>query len=208
MLASMSEINPGGEMPLVDWSELSVSGLLPSGTVTLLLGDIEGSTRRWESQPGEMTAALARLNQAVSEIIATHDGIRPVEQGEGDSFVAAFARLRRGGGRAGVAARPPCPDPASMTNLSLWYRCRARLPITHCGQTSRLPKAPMPKASRLSRRPRRRSQPPIGGTLAPETMNRIERSLALILGNQMVETIYPRRAYQPSHYSGLAALSS
>ena len=39
-----------------------------------------------------MTAAVARLNQAVSEIIATHDGVRPVEQGEGDSFVAAFAR--------------------------------------------------------------------------------------------------------------------
>ncbi len=69
-----------------------MSGLLPTGTVTLLLADVEGSTRLWESQPGEMTAAVARLNQAVSEIIATHDGVRPVEQGEGDSFVAAFAR--------------------------------------------------------------------------------------------------------------------
>jgi predicted ATPase/DNA-binding CsgD family transcriptional regulator len=39
-----------------------------------------------------MTAAIARLNQTVSEIIVTHDGVRPVEQGEGDSFVAAFAR--------------------------------------------------------------------------------------------------------------------
>ena len=39
-----------------------------------------------------MTAAIARLNQAVSDIIAAHDGVRPVEQGEGDSFVAAFAR--------------------------------------------------------------------------------------------------------------------
>ena len=39
-----------------------------------------------------MTAAVARLNQAVSEIIAAHGGVRPVEQGEGDSFVAAFAR--------------------------------------------------------------------------------------------------------------------
>ena len=28
----------------------------------------------------------------MSEIIAAHDGVRPVEQGEGDSFVAAFAR--------------------------------------------------------------------------------------------------------------------
>src|SRR5271167_2483824 len=92
MLASMSEIDPRADAPLVDWSELSVSGLLPTGTVTLLLADVEGSTRLWESQPTEMTAAVARLNHAVSEIIATNDGVRPVEQGEGDSFVAAFAR--------------------------------------------------------------------------------------------------------------------
>ncbi|HEY4795419.1 MAG TPA: LuxR C-terminal-related transcriptional regulator [Mycobacterium sp.] len=69
-----------------------MSGLLPTGTVTLLLADVEGSTRLWETQPKEMTAALARLNQTVSETIAEHDGVRPVEQGEGDSFVAAFAR--------------------------------------------------------------------------------------------------------------------
>ena len=92
MLASMSEIDPRAEMPLVDWSELSVSGLLPTGTVTLLLADVEGSTRLWETQPKEMTAALARLNSVVSDVIAAHDGVRPVEQGEGDSFVAAFAR--------------------------------------------------------------------------------------------------------------------
>ncbi len=92
MLASMSEIDPRAETPLVNWSDLGVSGLLPTGTVTLLLADVEGSTRLWETQPGEMTAAVARLNQAVSDIIATHDGVRPVEQGEGDSFVAAFAR--------------------------------------------------------------------------------------------------------------------
>ncbi|HZC93673.1 MAG TPA: LuxR family transcriptional regulator [Mycobacterium sp.] len=69
-----------------------MSGLLPTGTVTLLLADVEGSTRLWETQPEEMTAAIARLNQTVSEIIAAHAGVRPVEQGEGDSFVAAFAR--------------------------------------------------------------------------------------------------------------------
>jgi len=92
MLASMSEIDRRADTPLVDWSELDVSGLLPTGTVTLLLADVEGSTRLWESQPKEMTAAVARLNQTVSEAIAEHGGVRPVEQGEGDSFVAAFAR--------------------------------------------------------------------------------------------------------------------
>jgi predicted ATPase/class 3 adenylate cyclase/DNA-binding CsgD family transcriptional regulator len=92
MLASMSEIDPHVDTPLMDWSQLDVSGLLPTGTVTLLLADVEGSTRLWETQPKEMTAAIAQLNQTVSEIIASRDGVRPVEQGEGDSFVAAFAR--------------------------------------------------------------------------------------------------------------------
>src|SRR3984957_19673201 len=92
MLASMSDIEPRADAPLVDWSQLDVSGLLPTGTVTLLLADVEGSTQLWETQPDEMTMAIARLNQTVSEIIAEHDGVRPVEQGEGDSFVAAFAR--------------------------------------------------------------------------------------------------------------------
>jgi predicted ATPase/class 3 adenylate cyclase/DNA-binding CsgD family transcriptional regulator len=92
MLASMSEIDPRADTPLVDWSELGVSGLLPTGTVTLVLADVEGSTRLWETQPDTMTAAMARMNQTVSETVAAHDGVRPIEQGEGDSFVAAFAR--------------------------------------------------------------------------------------------------------------------
>jgi len=79
------------QTPVLDWSELGVSEL-PTGTVTLLLADVEGSTRLWETQPEEMTAAVARLNQTVSEFIAAYGGVRPVEQGEGDSFVAAFAR--------------------------------------------------------------------------------------------------------------------
>jgi predicted ATPase/class 3 adenylate cyclase/DNA-binding NarL/FixJ family response regulator len=92
MLASMSEIDPRPDLPLVDWSELSVSGLLPTGTVTLLLADVENSTGLWESRPEEMTAAFARLDQALSALVAAHGGVRPVEQGEGDSFVVAFAR--------------------------------------------------------------------------------------------------------------------
>ncbi len=92
MLASMSEIDPLADAPPVDWSELDVSGLLPTGTVTLLLADVEGSTQLWETQPAEMTAAFARLDDARSDLIAAHGGMRPVEQGEGDSFVVAFTR--------------------------------------------------------------------------------------------------------------------
>ncbi|KAA1248928.1 LuxR family transcriptional regulator [Mycobacterium simiae] len=66
--------------------------LLPTGTVTLLLADVEGSTRLWEMHPEQMTTAIGRLNQTVNATIASHDGVRPLEQGEGDSFVAAFTR--------------------------------------------------------------------------------------------------------------------
>ena len=92
MLASMSDIDPCADAPLVDWSDLGVSGLLPTGTATLLLADVEGSTRLWETQPEEMTAAFARLDHALCDLVSAHGGVRPVEQGEGDSFVAAFAR--------------------------------------------------------------------------------------------------------------------
>jgi predicted ATPase/class 3 adenylate cyclase/DNA-binding CsgD family transcriptional regulator len=71
---------------------LSARELLPTGTVTLVLADVEGSTRLWQTQPEQMTAAVARLDRTLAEVISAHAGVRPVEQGEGDSFVVAFAR--------------------------------------------------------------------------------------------------------------------
>ena len=91
MLATMSEIDPRVDAPPVSWNDVGLNEL-PTGTVTLLLADVEGSTRLWDTQPEEMTAAVARLDRTVCDIIAAHDGVRPVEQGEGDSFVVAFAR--------------------------------------------------------------------------------------------------------------------
>jgi class 3 adenylate cyclase len=78
-------------MSRTEWSDLDVSRL-PTGTVTLLLADVEGSTRLWESKAEAMTAAIARLDSTLGHLIAVHGGVRPVEQGEGDSFVLAFAR--------------------------------------------------------------------------------------------------------------------
>jgi predicted ATPase/class 3 adenylate cyclase/DNA-binding CsgD family transcriptional regulator len=92
MLASMNEIDLGAQTPLVNGSDVGEIVLLPTGTVTLLLADVEGSTRLWESQPEEMAEAVAQLDRTVLEVIVAHDGVRPVEQGEGDSFVVAFAR--------------------------------------------------------------------------------------------------------------------
>jgi predicted ATPase/class 3 adenylate cyclase/DNA-binding CsgD family transcriptional regulator/tetratricopeptide (TPR) repeat protein len=64
---------------------------LPTGTVTLLLSDVEGSTRLWEADEEAAAAAIARHYELFDTAIAAHRGVRPVEQGEGDSVVAAFA---------------------------------------------------------------------------------------------------------------------
>ena len=85
----MSEL--GSRADTLNWSDLGVSEL-PTGTVSLLLADVEGSTRLWETQPEEMATAVARLDRALTDLVSAHDGVRPVEQGEGDSFVVAFAR--------------------------------------------------------------------------------------------------------------------
>src|SRR3954469_10325126 len=89
MLASMSGPDPRADT--LNWSDLGVSEL-PTGTVTLLLADVEGSTRLWETQPDEMSDAVARLDRALTDLVASYNGVRPVEQGEGDSFVIAFSR--------------------------------------------------------------------------------------------------------------------
>ncbi|HSL06999.1 MAG TPA: adenylate/guanylate cyclase domain-containing protein, partial [Pseudonocardiaceae bacterium] len=65
---------------------------LPVGTVTFMLTDIEGSTRLWESAPGAMSVAVARHYELLDAAVGLHGGVRPVEQGEGDSVVAAFPR--------------------------------------------------------------------------------------------------------------------
>ncbi|WP_244168079.1 helix-turn-helix transcriptional regulator [Mycobacterium paraffinicum] len=88
----MSEIDPRADVPPLDWSDAAMNEPLPTGTVTLLLADVQGSTQLWNSQPAEMTAAIANLDQTLAEVVGIHRGVRPVEQGEGDSFVIAFNR--------------------------------------------------------------------------------------------------------------------
>ena len=63
---------------------------LPSGTVTFLFTDLEGSTRLWEEQPESMTAALARHDAILRAAIASHHG--RVVKATGDGFHGVFAR--------------------------------------------------------------------------------------------------------------------
>ena len=69
-----------------------VQSPLPAGTVTFLLSDIEGSTSSWEAEPEAMARAVPLHYTMLADAVASHGGVRPVEQGEGDSIVAAFAR--------------------------------------------------------------------------------------------------------------------
>jgi predicted ATPase/class 3 adenylate cyclase len=62
---------------------------LPSGTVTFLFTDIEGSTRLWEEHPQAMQDALARHDDIVRNAIESHAG--HVVKTTGDGFHAAFA---------------------------------------------------------------------------------------------------------------------
>ena len=65
---------------------------LPIGTVTFLLTDIEGSTKAWAAAPHLMGPAVARHYDILDAAVSAHGGVRPQEQGEGDSIVAAFSR--------------------------------------------------------------------------------------------------------------------
>src|SRR5581483_3978828 len=81
----------GGGLPgVAENSETTFA--LPAGTVTFLLTDIEGSTRLWEASPQEMAEAVPAHYELLAAAVSSHGGVRPVEQGEGDSVVAAFSR--------------------------------------------------------------------------------------------------------------------
>ncbi len=62
---------------------------LPTGAVTFLFTDIEGSTRMWESDPGGMTAALQHHDGVLTTLIADFGGV--LFKHTGDGVCAAFA---------------------------------------------------------------------------------------------------------------------
>ena len=61
----------------------------PSGVVTFLFTDVEGSTRRWEADADAMRAALAAHDEVLRAAIEAHQGF--LFSRTGDGVVAAFA---------------------------------------------------------------------------------------------------------------------
>jgi class 3 adenylate cyclase len=73
-----------------DGSVTAVQPVPPSGTVTFLFTDLEGSTALWDAEPVEMAAALEVHDRVVRGSVVAHGGY--VFSTAGDSFAAAFAR--------------------------------------------------------------------------------------------------------------------
>jgi class 3 adenylate cyclase len=66
----------------------------PSGTVTLLFTDVEGSTQLWDAERDAMAVALRRHDEILREAIEQADGY--VFKTVGDAFCAAFSTARSG----------------------------------------------------------------------------------------------------------------
>jgi predicted ATPase/class 3 adenylate cyclase len=76
------------------------SSLLPSGTVTFLFTDIEGSTKLWEQHPEAMGRALAQHDRVLGEAIESRGGFLVKTTGDGvhavfRSAVEAAAAVRQ-----------------------------------------------------------------------------------------------------------------
>lgn len=62
---------------------------LPTGTVTFLFTDIEGSTRLWEEHPGAMKPMLAKHDSILKEAVESNNG--QIVKTTGDGIHAVFA---------------------------------------------------------------------------------------------------------------------
>jgi predicted ATPase/DNA-binding SARP family transcriptional activator len=73
--------------------ELPPVKAFPSGTITFLFTDIEGSSRLWEKHPAVMGPALARHDQILRATVEDNEGI--VVKMRGDGVHAVFASVRQ-----------------------------------------------------------------------------------------------------------------
>ena len=86
---------------------------LPTGTVTFLFTDIEGSTRLWQQHPEPMKQALLRHHALLQQSIESSNGY--VFQIVGDAFCAAFHTAAGGVAAALAAQRALAAEPWGET---------------------------------------------------------------------------------------------
>ncbi len=85
----------------------------PTGTVTFLFTDIEGSTKLWEHAASAMHTALARHDEILRDTVKSHGGY--VFKEVGDAFCCAFASAPEAVGAALAAQRALVEEPWGET---------------------------------------------------------------------------------------------
>ena len=81
-------VREGAHMSAIPQRE--TPGSLPTGTVTFVFTDIEGSARRWDRDRAAMEQAVRRHDELVRTAIVEHGG--HIFKTMGDEFCAAFTR--------------------------------------------------------------------------------------------------------------------
>ena len=133
---------------------------LPSGIVTFLFTDIEGSTQLWEEAPNEVMQSLTRHDEIIESEIANKQGMVVKPRGEGDSRFAVFEQAKDAVAAAAVIQKrfffeqwsTPRPLKIRMAlhtgeadlRMGDYYgpvvnRCARLRSIAHGGQTRALP---------------------------------------------------------------------
>jgi predicted ATPase/DNA-binding SARP family transcriptional activator len=69
-----------------------VLGELPTGVITFLLTDIEGSSGLWEADAGAMAASLELHDELIADAVGRRAGRLLKSKGEGDSTLTVFRR--------------------------------------------------------------------------------------------------------------------
>lgn len=89
-LATDPERRPASAGELVERLRSGWAESLPSGVVTFLLSDIEGSTGLWADHPAAMAEALVRHDELLADAAEAHGGRFLKSKGEGDSTFSVF----------------------------------------------------------------------------------------------------------------------
>jgi len=110
---------------------VGVRAPLPTGTVTFLMTDVEGSTRIWEGNPEIARAAIERHDALIDAAVGAGGGVLIKSKGEGDSTFSVFADAS-----AAVAAavevqltlqREPWPDGGAIRARAALYTGEAEV---------------------------------------------------------------------------------
>lgn len=173
---------------------------LPSGVVTFLLTDIEGSTRLWEREPDAMREALERHDAIVNEEVARLRGHVVKSKGEGDSVFSVFAS-EADAVRAAMSLQRAFADERWVTSTPI----RVRMAI-HTGRVQlRDGDYYGPTVNRCARLRAlaRGGQVLLSGQTAQLTRERLPDGATLIdLGtHQLKDLVAPERVWQLRHPS-------